>query len=108
MTSHAKGGRGKHFWDTVWQEGEGFLFFIFLFSTGPSLGLLPVLGPRNNLLNEKVDDLDHQATTAGLGKGVLFSVFFCVKNRIESYNAMHHPCTDAMHGPACLSSQTQF
>ena len=85
MTSRAKGGRGKHFWDTVGQEGEVFLFFIFLFSTRTSLGLLPVLGPRNNLLYEKVDDLDHQATTAGLGKGVLFSVIFVCKNRTESY-----------------------
>ena len=27
----------------------------------------------------------------------------CVKS---TPNAMHHPCTDAMHGPACPSSQT--
>ena len=25
-----------------------------------------------------------------------------------SQNAMHHPCTDAMHGPACPSTKTQI
>ena len=48
-----------------------YTLLTFLRSNNPKAGFDPPCPRLNDLLNEKVDDLDHQATTAGPGSGLM-------------------------------------